>query len=215
MSRYIRQLISQGESQTLDFKYEISDASKIARSLVAFSNTDGGKLLIGVKDNGHITGIQSEEEYYMIEAAAHLYCKPEVPFSFRRWDIEGKTILEVDIPKAKKKPFLAKMPDGKWMAFIRVNDQNLLANRVLLKVWEKETNNKGTWIKYGDAEKKLLNYLRENPHITLSKFSRIAKISVRSAEDILVNLILPGILEIEITEKLVFYHLKKKIEENL
>ncbi len=210
MSRYIRQLISQGESQVLDFKYEISDASKIARSLVAFSNTDGGKLLIGVKDNGHITGIRSEEEYYMIEAAAHLYCKPEVPFSFRRWDIEGKTILEVDIPKAKIRPFLAKMPDGKWMAFIRVNDQNLLANRVLLKVWEKETNNKGTWIKYGDAEKKLLNYLRANSHITLSKFSKIAKISIRSAEEILVNLILPGILEMEITEKSVFYRLKRK-----
>lgn len=209
MSRYIRQLISQGESQTLDFKYEISDASKIARSLVAFTNTDGGKLLIGVKDNGHITGIQSEEEYYMIEAAAHLYCRPEVPFTFRRWDIEGKTILEVDIPKAKKKPFLAKMPDGKWMAFIRVNDQNLLANRVLLKVWEKETINKGTWIKYGDPEKKLLEYLRNNPHITLSKFSRIAKISLRYAEEILVNLILPGILEMEITEKSVYYRLKK------
>ena len=210
MSRYIRQLISQGESQTLDFKYEISDASKIARSLVAFSNTDGGKLLIGVKDNGNITGIQSEEEYYMIEAAAQLYCKPEVHFTFRRWDIEGKTILEVDIPKAKKKPFYAKTIDGKWMAYIRVNDQNLLANRVLLLVWEKEKNSKGTWIKYGDAEKKLLNYLRNNHHITLSKFSRIAKIPVRFAEEILVNLILPGILYMEFTEKVVYYSLKKK-----
>jgi predicted HTH transcriptional regulator len=210
MSRYIRQLISQGESQTLDFKYEISDASKIARSLVAFSNTDGGKLLIGVKDNGHITGIQSEEEYYMIEAAAHLYCKPEVRFTFRRWDIEGKTILEVDIPKARKRPFLAKTTDGKWMAFIRVNDQNLLANRVLLKIWEKETKDKGTWIKYGDAEKKLLDYLQNNQHLTLSKFSRIAKISIRTAEEILVNLILPGILEMEFTEKAVYYRLKKR-----
>jgi predicted HTH transcriptional regulator len=210
MSRYIKQLISRGESQTLDFKYEISDASKIARSLVAFSNTDGGKLLIGVKDNGHISGIRSEEEYYMIEAAAQLYCKPEVHFTFRRWDIEGKTILEVDIPKTKKKPYLAKVPDGKWLAFIRVGDQNLLANRVLLKVWARETDKKGTWIKYGDAEKKLLDHLNNNPHITLSKFSRIAKISIRSAEEILVNLILPGILEMEITEKLVFYRLKKK-----
>ena len=210
MSRYIRQLISQGEGQTLDFKYEINDASKIARSLVAFSNTDGGKLLIGVKDNGHITGIQSEEEYYMIEAAAHLYCKPEVHFTFRRWDIEGKTILEVDIPKAKKKPFYARTNDGKWMAFIRVNDQNLLANRVLLRVWEKEKNSKGTWIKYGEAEKKLLDYLQNNQHITLSKFSRIAKLPIRSAEEIMVNMILPGIIDMEFTEKVVYYRLTKK-----
>ena len=210
MSRYIRQLSSQGESQTLDFKFEISDASKIARSLVAFSNTDGGKLLIGVKDNGRIPGIHSEEEYYMIEAAAQLYCTPEVPFTFRRWDIEGKTVLEVDIPKGKIKPFLAKTTDGKWMAYIRVNDQNLLANRVLLRVWEMEKTSKGTWIKYGDAEKKLLEYLNNYQKITLSKFSRIAKIPLRLAEEILVNLILPGILEMEFTEKSVYYHLKKK-----
>jgi len=211
MSRYIRQLISQGEGQTLDFKYEISDASKIARSLAAFSNTDGGKLLIGVKDNGNITGIHSEEEYYMIEAAAQLYCKPEVCFTFRRWDIEGKTILEVDIPKAKKRPYCAKTSDGKWLAYIRVKDQNLLANRVLLKIWEKEKSNKGTWIKYGEAEKKLLDYFQNNSHITLSKFSRIAKIPLKKAEEILVNLILPGILEMEFTEKSVYYRLKKKI----
>jgi len=210
MSRYIRQLISQGEGQTLDFKYEISDASKIARSLAAFSNTDGGKLLIGVKDNGNITGIHSEEEYYMIEAAAQLCCKPEVHFTFRRWDIEKKTILEVDIPKAKKRPYFAKTSDGKWLAYIRVKDQNLLANRVLLKIWEKENSNKGTWIKYGEAEKKLLDYLQNNPHITLSKFSRIAKIPLKKAEEILVNLILPGILEMEFTEKSVYYYLKKK-----
>ncbi|MCK4854687.1 MAG: ATP-binding protein, partial [Bacteroidales bacterium] len=60
----------------LDFKFEISDARKIARTLVAFSNTDGGKLLIGVKDNGKIAGIRSEEEYHMLEAAAELYCRP-------------------------------------------------------------------------------------------------------------------------------------------
>lgn len=210
MSRYIRQLISQGEGQTLDFKYEISDASKIARSLAAFSNTDGGKLLIGVKDNGKIAGIHSEEEYYMIEAAAQLYCKPEVRFTFRRWDIEGKTILEVDIPKAKTRPYFAKTSDGKWLAYIRVKDQNLLANRVLLKIWEKEKSNKGTWIKYGEPEKKLLDYLQNNSHITLSKFTRIAKIPLKKAEEILVNLILPGILEMEFTEKSVYYLLKRK-----
>ena len=52
----------------LDFKFEISDSKKIARTLVAFANTDGGRLLIGVKDNGSISGIRSEEEKYMIDS---------------------------------------------------------------------------------------------------------------------------------------------------
>jgi hypothetical protein len=59
-------LIQQGEHQTQDFKYCISDSRKIARSLVAFANTDGGRLLVGVKDNGRIAGLRSEEEYYSI-----------------------------------------------------------------------------------------------------------------------------------------------------
>ena len=73
---YIHDRIAEGEHQQQDFKFEISDARKIAKSLSAFSNTDGGRLLVGVKDNGKIAGVRSEEEVYMIEAAAKLYCKP-------------------------------------------------------------------------------------------------------------------------------------------
>ena len=53
-AEYLRDLINQGEHQQQDFKFEISDARKIARSLSAFSNTEGGRLLVGVKDNGKI-----------------------------------------------------------------------------------------------------------------------------------------------------------------
>ena len=93
----IEALIEQGEHQQLDFKFEVSDSKKIARTLSAFANTDGGRLLIGVKDNGAISGVRSEEEYYMIEAASKMYTHPEVPFTAKRWDVNGKTVLEVYI----------------------------------------------------------------------------------------------------------------------
>ena len=63
----IYKLIAQGEHQQQDFKFCINDSRKIARSLVAFANTDGGRLLIGVKDNGKIIGVRSDEEYYMLQ----------------------------------------------------------------------------------------------------------------------------------------------------
>lgn len=85
----------------LDFKFEISDSKKIARSLVAFANTDGGRLLIGVKDNGVISGIRSEEEKHMIQTAAELYCQPQVDYYVKEWEINGKTVLEVIVPKSK------------------------------------------------------------------------------------------------------------------
>ena len=80
-TEYIHLLIAEGEHQRQDFKFEISDARKIAKTLSAFANTDGGRLLIGVKDNGKIAGVRSDEEQYMIEAAAQMYCQPEVNYT--------------------------------------------------------------------------------------------------------------------------------------
>ena len=102
MENYIKKLISEGEHQTLDFKFEISDAKKIARSLVAFANTNGGRLLIGVKDNGNITGVRSDEEAYMVETAAHLYCKPEVKFTSTNHVVDGKTQTHCKCVKHQK-----------------------------------------------------------------------------------------------------------------
>ncbi len=107
MNHPILELIQQGEHQQLDFKFQISDSKKIARSLVAFANTDGGRLLIGVKDNGRIAGVRSEEEFHMIEAAAQLYSKPPVSYEHQQWQIEGKTVLEIMVHPSDQKPHFA------------------------------------------------------------------------------------------------------------
>ena len=208
MSGYIKKLIEQGEHQLLDFKFEISDSKKIARSLVAFANTDGGKLLIGVKDNGSIAGVRSEEEYFMIEAAADMYSKPAIPFKTTKWKVEGREILEIDINKSKIGPHSAPDPNGKWMVYIRVNDQNLLANKILLRVWERQKKEKPTFIEYTEKEKLLLDYIEKNGKITQSQFRKLAKIPYKKAENILVNLILIDVIEIKFTDKQNYYQLK-------
>ena len=66
--RYILSLIKEGEHQQQDFKYRVSDACKLAKSVSAFANTDGGRLLIGVRDDGNLSGVRSEEEIYMMQS---------------------------------------------------------------------------------------------------------------------------------------------------
>jgi len=214
MSSYIKKLIDQGEHQQQDFKFEISDSKKIARSLAAFSNTDGGKLLVGVKDNGVVAGVRSEEEYYMVEAAAQMHCKPEVEFKMKEWNVDGKMVLEIDIPKRSNDPISAPDKDGKMMVYIRVKDQNLLANTVLLSVWRLKNRKKGITIRYTDKEKILLDYIDKNGTITLSKFRNIAGISRKVAEKILVDLITLKIINMEVTEKEVFYHINPKLKND-
>lgn len=187
MSNYIRRLIQQGEHQTQDFKYCISDSKKIARSLVAFANTDGGRLLIGVKDNGRIAGVRTDEEYYMVESAAKLYSKPPVEFTTRQHAVEGKTVLEVIVEPSQEKPHFARDEEGKWWAYFRKDDENRLANKVMIEVWKRQQSKEGILINYSDAERILLDYLENNQKISVSKYARIARLSYKSAEQIIIN----------------------------
>ena len=136
MSNHIQKLIEEGEHQMLDFKFEISDCKKIARSLVAFANTDGGRLLIGVKDNGSISGVRSEEEKHMIQTASEMYCIPNVNFQAKEWNINGKTVLEIIVPKSKYHKHKAPDHNNIYKVYIRVKDQNILADGILLKIWK-------------------------------------------------------------------------------
>lgn len=210
MHSYLKNLIAGGEGQHLDFKFEISDSKKIARTLSAFANTGGGTLLVGVKDNGRIAGVRSDEEYYMLEAAAKMYCKPEVNFAVRQWQADGKTVLEATIEKSSSPPHYARSDEGKWLAYIRVNDENILANQIMIRVWMRHNRPKGTLVRYSETEKILFDYLRTHETISLSAFQRLAKISPRKAGTILVNLIVLGIIEITFKDKKIVYTLPAK-----
>lgn len=201
MDRFLKKLISEGENQKLDFKYCVSDSRKIARTIAAFSNTDGGKLLIGVRDNGSIAGVKSDEEYYMVDTAAHLFCRPEITFKTKQHLIGGKTILEVEVMKGENRPYQAKDENGKWISYFRHNDQNFEANRVLLNIWRKKEKSSGVLIKFSKAENTLLDYLGKNGSITLSGFRKIARISSYRAENILANLIILKIIIMNVSDK--------------
>jgi len=215
---HIIELIEQGEHQQLDFKFEISDSKKIARTLSAFANTDGGTLLIGVKDNGNITGIRSEEEYYMIEAAAGMYCVPKVTFVAKEWNISGKTVLEIKIEGSSEKPHLAPDKNNRYKAYIRVADENILANEILVLAWKKGKRKDGIHLKISNPVGKLFNYLNDHSYITLKQFCRIANINYHVAKNIMSDMLVLGVLMYEVKENMIVYresHSKKTNLQNL
>jgi len=178
--------------------------------LAAFANTDGGKLLVGVRDNGSIAGVKSDEEFYMVQAAAEMYCKPEVPFETKVWKMERKTLLEITIPKILSSELItAPNKDEKYRVYIRVNDQNFIVNNIYLKAWNKKKFGKGVLVRYAEPEKILFDYLDNNKKITFSKFMRLAKLSKYKAEKILVNLVVLDIIQVVFTENQVFYQIAK------
>lgn len=202
---HILDLIAQGEHQQLDFKFEVNDSKKIARTLSAFANTDGGTLLIGVKDNGNISGIRSDEEYYMIEAAAQMYCEPQVPFYAKEWVIEDKTVLEVRIESSPLKPHLAPDKNDAMKAYIRVADENILANEILILTWKKKANKEGIHLKISKPVHKLLAYLETEPSITVNEFCKIGHVNYHVAKNILSDMLAINTLTYEVVDKKIVY----------
>lgn len=211
MNAPLIKMIAEGEHQRQDFKYCINDSRKIAISLVAFANTDGGRLLLGIRDNGSIAGVSSEEEYYMAEAAARLYSKPAIPFNIHVWKSEGKTVLEINIHKSIERPHLAQDDKGKWLAYIRIGDQNILAPKILLDVWRQQKNPQGVRIKYTDEEQAALSLLQANQNLSLAQYARQAKIPKWKLEKILVKLIVVGIIGMEHKDNGTRFYLREDV----
>lgn len=207
--KYLRALIAEGEHQQLDFKFEINDARKIARTLSAFSNTDGGRLLIGVKDNGRIRGVQSDEEFYMAESAATLYCNPEVKFETRSHQIDGKSVLEIYIPPVANKPVYAQDLDKRWMAYIRVKDENILASIIQLEVWKEGFKERGKLLEFTRSEDFLLRYLEKEPGATLSNIQRDTGFRRKELVTLMTKLVLFDVVEMQFSEGSNIYLLKE------
>jgi hypothetical protein len=203
----VKSYIHEGEHQLQDFKFRIDDSKKIARTLVAFANTDGGRLLIGVKDNGKITGIDPTEEIHMIEAAAEMYCKPKLEFQSRVWQEDMKLVLEISIEKSHIRPVLALDEEGKWKAYVRRKDHTLLANKILLNVWKYERFDQKRPEKIGEEETRLLQVISQNQSITLSKIYRLSTLEKSQIDRLMVLFICWKLISMEITENGTFYHL--------
>ena len=198
--RFLQNLINEGEHQQQDFKYRVSDALKLARSVSAFANTDGGRLLIGVRDDGHMSGVRSEEEIYMMHQAAYRYCRPEASIKFDTYHADGRTIVIATVPPSDKRPICVIDENGKKRAYIRIADENIVASPVHLAIWHESQNEQGTMMTYTDTVKKLLDAMQDQ-RLTLNQVVRRSAIPRHKVITLLARLIRFRVVQWEYTEQ--------------
>ncbi|NVM63503.1 putative HTH transcriptional regulator [Mucilaginibacter sp. SG538B] len=202
----VKKLIFEGEGVTVDFKKTITSCEKIARTMVSFANNKGGKLLIGVADDGTIKGVKSDdEERYMITKAAHFFSRPALEPVFEEVYFDDKLVLVVEIASSELKPHYALAEDGKWWAYVRVKDKSVLASKIVLEVLKRSSNDQGVLIEYSENESTLLGHLEKAGRITIKECSELLKVGRRRAQNVLVDLILSGLIKINTTEKEEYY----------
>jgi len=205
MNPALRKYLKEGEGTTLDFKQSVSSAGKIAKTMVSFANTRGGVLLMGVRDNRTLCGVRSEDEKFVLDMAAHFYCRPELEIEIIEHEAEGKTLLEVKVPDGSDKPYYAKDEDGKWWVYVRVNDKSLLASKTTVDFLKRQQQNRENPVPMGHIERGILDYLSKNERITMAQICKMFNVSRRRASRTLVNLMSLDVVRSHTTEKTEYY----------
>lgn len=199
----LRNLVAEGEGLHLEFKRKVYYPKKILKEMVAFANTEGGKLCIGVSDDGSIPGLKyPDEELYVLEKALHDFCNPAIDYTLARVNVpytEGREVLVFDIPPSPHRPiyliYNTKRNTGR--AYVRIADKSVIASREMRHIMKARASEKSILLQYGENERTLLRYLGTHPRINVETYAQVAHISEREASDILVRMTVANVINVQ------------------
>ncbi|TAE28968.1 MAG: ATP-binding protein [Candidatus Kapaibacterium sp.] len=212
----LREIINGGETQTVEFKRKFTSEVKIGKEIVAFANTDGGYLIVGVDDDKTVVGVKSEkEEIGFIESVCSYYIEPPIQPEIEIVNIEYRDVVVVRIHESDTKPHRITVDnDGKYLekiherpVYVREGNVTLHASKEVVKVLEASNDDEGVTLSIGKHEKRLFEYLEQSNKITAKEFAHIANISERRAIRLLVRLVRIGLIRLYSHEKHDYYTL--------
>jgi len=100
------EIISKGEDSYTEFKEEGVNSEKLAAEMVAFANTEGGNLIIGISDDGEILGVTDlDKEMQRIDNICANNCEPTIYNTMEKLIVDGRKILIVRIAKSPQRPY--------------------------------------------------------------------------------------------------------------
>jgi predicted HTH transcriptional regulator len=195
--------VSSGEGIQLEFKRKAAFPEKIVKELIAFANTQGGTLLVGVDDDGTLQGLRyPEEESLVIRKAIQKHCRPSLTFDETTVPLSAKkSILRYDIPVSPRRPHHFRVSSRVRETYIRIKDMSMKASREMIEIVRIGKQNRNIQFTYGAHESTLMRYLDDHPSITLKEYQTLAGLDPISASRKLVTLVLANVIRITPTEK--------------
>lgn len=194
----LKELVKKGEGEHLEFKLKSNHPEKIVREVVAFANSGGGKLLVGVGDDKTIKGLKdADEDEFTLTRAIDKYIYPKISFKKERVAITpDRDVLVLTIPRSVDKPHYVVDDTGARQAYIRVEDKSIQASREMKEIMRRGRGERDISFQYGDKEKKLMKLLDEKESVTVDLFAAFAGIPRKIASNTLVVMVLARILEV-------------------
>ncbi|MFR4580484.1 MAG: ATP-binding protein [Clostridium fessum] len=120
-----RDTLFSGESKNVEYKVTLPDKSeKCMKTIVAFANTQGGKLIVGIDDKTHeIVGVENEILFQVMDGIANAVsdsCMPQIIPDIEPQTVDGKTVIVVSVEAGKNRPYYLKSKGKENGTYIRV-----------------------------------------------------------------------------------------------
>lgn len=180
-----------GEGISVEFKRRVPQPERIAKELVALTNTHGGRIVLGVDDDGTILGIDhASEEEFLLRQAIEAHCRPPVDYQTERVVVEPRCdVLVVRIPESSMKPHRV-ITDGdeEGSAYVRVEAKSVEASAETMEELQEQKDRSGVTFEFGETESLLMRYLDDYGRISVSQLAQLADIPPERASQTLLRL---------------------------
>ncbi|MBO5472233.1 MAG: putative DNA binding domain-containing protein [Lachnospiraceae bacterium] len=127
-----------GESRNVEFKESLPDKSiKYMKSVVAFANGSGGKIIFGIADKTReVIGIGKEVVFKTMDAIANAVsdsCEPAIIPDITLQTIEEKTVIVVEVSEGRQRPYYIKSFGRDGGVYVRIAGTTRLADEYMVK----------------------------------------------------------------------------------
>jgi predicted HTH transcriptional regulator len=188
-------ILKQKESTNLEFKVRIENPHKAARLLAAFSNTSGGRLVVGVNDDKTIKGCSEIEEMTKILEAANELVSPPIEIQYSSYLHEQKRkVLIINVQEGKQKPYQAIDEKHNAIVYVRANDQTTPVTKEMTQILDRYDESVDKELLAQPNVKALIVYLKKNMKVTAKEYAKLVNISDYRATKLLEGLTYGGIL---------------------
>ena len=127
-----------GESKNVEFKENLPEKSiKYMKSVVAFANGTGGKIIFGIADQTReVVGFDKEDVFKKMDAIANAVsdsCEPAIIPDISLQTIDGKTVIVAEIPEGRQRPYYIKALGREGGVYVRVAGTTRLADEYMVR----------------------------------------------------------------------------------
>lgn len=186
-------MVRAGEGLQVEFKSQMPQLHRMAKTFSAFANSSGGYIFFGVSDDGQLAGLnQVEGTQELAEQVANFHCDPRQRIELEVWrPVPGIQILVVFVPESDNKPVYAVNPHqtkDAWPYF-RSSKENLPIDKKSLKAMRKiaavDPEDLG---EIDPIQVRIMNFLNEKPRRTLSQIGKSLNMGDQRIKKVLVEL---------------------------